>query len=227
LLTLASLLGVLLGVEQVFLTDVRLDGERVLLRTTQFDLTADEKMKSAAHSFTYDTVAASYQREIKLMMERHFAPETLTKKTEGAIFYGRWDAGGGLVNAGSGVCMGRSCQEFRRDVLFYGGIATGGLFLTGGILAFLGKHNNDKFRSSPQGSPEANSAASAGKAEAVAGDILLGLGVATLVTGTVLYFFYHPSPSADDVLSRKAAWVPQLDVAPLAHGGAMVGTWDF
>ncbi len=227
LLTLASQLGVLLGVEQVFLTDVRLDGERVLLRTTQFDLTTDEKMKSASHSFTYDTVAASYQREIKLMMERHFAAETLTKKTEGSVFYGRWDTGGGLVHAGSNVCMGESCQEFRRRVLFYGGITAGGLLVTGGVLAYLGKHNNDKFRDSPQGTPEGTSARSAGKIEAIAGDVLLGLGVATVVTGTILYFFYHPSPSSDDVMSRRASLVPQLDIAPMVRGGAMVGTWTF
>ncbi len=227
LLTLASQLGVLLGVEQVFLTDVRLDGERVLLRTTQFDLTTDEKMKSASHSFTYDTVAASYQREIKLMMDRHFAAETLAKKTEGSIFYGRWDTGGGLVHAGSNVCMGESCQEFRRRVLFYGGITAGALLVSGGVLAYLGKSNNDKFRDAPQGTPEADSARSAGKIQALTGDVLLGLGVATVVTGTMLYFFYHPSPSSDDVMSRRASLVPQLDIAPMVRGGAMVGTWTF
>ena len=76
--------------------------------------------------------------------------------------------------------MGSNCQEFRRDVLLYGGITAGTLLIAGGVLAYLGKHNDDKFRSSPQGSSEANSAASAGKTEALAGDILLGLGLATV-----------------------------------------------
>ncbi len=228
LLTLASQLGVLLGVEQVFLTDVRLDGERVLMRTTQFDLTTDEKMKSASHGFTYDTNQASYQREIKSMLDEHFGPKTLTESTDGAVFYGKWDNGSGLVHAGSNVCMGDSCAHFKRQVLLFGGIGSGALLVGGGVLELLGAKNHSNFRNDPQGSAQADSARGAGKFEVVAGDIMLGLGVAAVITTTYLYFFYHPAPSPEDVaLPQRASLVPRLDIAPSVHGGAMVGTWSF
>ncbi|MBC7794892.1 MAG: PEGA domain-containing protein [Clostridia bacterium] len=230
-LTLASQLGVLLGVEQVFLTDVRLDGERVLLRTTQFDLTTDEKMKSATHAFTYDAVAATYQRETEVMLDRHFAPETLTEQTDGAIFYGRWSEDRGLVHAGSDVCMGASCQKFKKNVLLFGGIGSGALLVTGGIFAILGRHNNSVYRDSPQGSPEADSAYSSGRTQALVGDICLGIGIAGAVTTAVLYFFYEPAPSAEDVMSNRVTsaprLLPHLDIGPTAGGASGVATWHF
>lgn len=226
-LSLASQLGVLLGVDEVFLTDVRLDGERVLLRTTQFDLASDERMKSATHSFTYDTVAATYQREVKVMLEKHFAPATLTEKTDGAIFYGRWSGDQGLVHAGSNVCMGASCQRFKKNVLLFGGIGSGALLVTGGVFAILGNRNNSKFRDSPQGSPEAQSAYDSGRTQALVGDICLGLGIAGAVTTAVLYFFYEPAPSAEDVMSNRVTLVPKLDIGPTVGGAAGVATWHF
>lgn len=226
-LTLASQLGVLLGVEQVFLTDVRLDGERVLLRTTQFDLTTDEKMKSATHAFTYDTVPATYQREVKVMIDKHFAPETLTEKTDGAIFYGRWNADQGLVHAGSNICMGASCQKFKKNVLLFGGIGSGALLVTGGVFAILGNRNHSRFRDAPQGTPEADSAYSSGRTQAVVGDICLGLGIAGAVTTAFLYFFYEPAPSAEDVMSNRVTLVPKLDIGPTAGGASGVATWHF
>ena len=228
LLTLASQLGVLLGVEQVFLTDVRLDGERVLLRTTQFDLTTDEKMKSASHAFTYDANAASYQREIKQMMDKHFGPKTLTESTDGATFYGSWDGGLGLKHAGSNVCMGDSCAHFKRNVLLFGGVTTGVMLVGGGVFELLAKKNHNTFRDSPQGSPEAASAASSGKTQNIVGNVMLGVGVVAAVATTYLYFFYHPAPSPEEVaLPQRASLVPRLDIAPSVNGGYMVGTWSF
>jgi hypothetical protein len=211
------------------LTDVRLDGERVLLRTTQFDLTTDEKMKSASHAFTYDTNAASYQREIEQMMEKHFGPKTLTESTEGATFYGKWDNGAGLVHAGSNVCMGDSCAHFKRQVLLFGGITTGAMLVGGGVLSLLAKKNHDNFRNDPQGSQQAVAARNAGKVETITGDIMLSLGIAAAVTTTYLYFFYHPAPSPEEVAlpPQRASLVPRLDFAPSVHGASMVGTWAF
>lgn len=226
--TLVERLGRMLGVDHLFVASVRLDGERVVVEATQLDLESEIRVKTATHSFAYDTQQATYEREISTLMRTHFSPETLTQSTDGAKTYGGWGNDAGLVHAASSVCpMGMSCDAFRGRMLMLGGLGGGGLLVLGGVFAMLGYQDYEDFKTKAQGSSEANSLESSGKLKAVLGDTFLTLGVLGIVGTATLYFYFQPSATPDDVVAGSGSAAFDFSLAPLKSGAAFSATVRF
>ncbi len=56
------------------------------------------------------------------------------------------------------------------------------------------------------------------------GDILVGVGVSAILTGTLLHFLWYPGASADDVMNQSGSgwgfqWLPMIDGGSLHRSG--------
>ncbi|MEE8408212.1 MAG: PEGA domain-containing protein [Myxococcota bacterium] len=217
-------LGVVLDVEQLMITEVRLDGERVRVMAIQIDVVASNVIKAAKQVFSYDSQPATYEREIEDLLRSSFAVDTLARKAgDGDPVAGD----GGLVHAATGICYGMPCKKFKTLLLAIGGGGGTLLGLLGGVLDYLAYIDNGKYRVSAQPSQEAKDLRSAGTAKAIVGDILAGVGVAVAATSVVLYFVWEPAAStpADVIEQTDGSW--GLAVTPLRGGAAVSAHFEF
>src|SRR5207248_417355 len=94
-------LGVLLNIDHLVLARVSLDGERVEVVGTQYNLNKQKRIKTATQIFAYDSRPDIYDREVTDLYRREFA------EGGGRGVAGKGDKAAediGLAHAGSAVC---------------------------------------------------------------------------------------------------------------------------
>jgi hypothetical protein len=220
----------LLGVDQLFLAEVKLEGERISLLAAQYDCKAKQRLKVVRRPFPYDPKADAFDREISDLLRREFGETTLGKRQviKAAPEEGEGDAeanDGDVVNAhAKGPCyFGMTCQKMKLAALITGAGGGAVLAATGGLLWYFASSNRNSFVVAKQGTPEASSFRSAGKTEAVFGDILFPLGVLTAAAGAAVFFFYHPPVAAASSASGNA----DVSVGLLPGGASLSATVGF
>lgn len=211
------------GLDFLFLAEVELDGERVEVSGFLYDLNANNRIiRRGKQTFSYDSRPDTYRGEVKAMYNKFFSERPTVAGIDGLGGDGRG------IDVNSGVCFGMSCGKFRTYTLVGGG--GGGLALMGlGTLFWvLADADNDKFKDAFQLSQESADLEQSGKVKAMVGDISFFLGAATVVTAGLLYLFYMPSPSAQDVLnSGQGGWNFELQATPTKGGAAVGALWRF
>ncbi len=226
-------LAALLGVEHLFLAEVRLDGERVKLLATQLDVAQGKHLKTASHVFSYDTRLDTYENEIHGLLKRQFGETTLSKPAStiieaapaGDVAKVTPGGDGVTTQVGTAECMGFPCQRFKLMALIGGGglgIVLGGV---GGLLDYLAVRDRNEYLVTPQTSPKSKALRDGGEQKALIGDVLVGLGILSAAAGAGIYLFYGPS-TYDTAASTSGATVG-VQVLPLQGGGLLSGEVRF
>jgi hypothetical protein len=209
-------LGDLVRANELLMAEVRLDGERVQILAALLELRAKKVTRAGTRVFSYDSRPDTYRRQIEELLRTHFAVDD-----SGSGFdMGPLPVADGLVSAVTGECCGMRCSEFETILLAAGGIGGGLLMITGGVLYALAARDKDEYENRTR----TEELRSSGQAKATAGDILMGVGLATAVTAVSLYLFCDPSDSVEAVVGSSSwGW----SVAPLPQGAAFSARIEF
>ncbi len=222
--TLLGQLATLLNVDDLFIDEVRIDGEQVRVLAAQFNLSGKLQSRVRETKFVYDADGDSYGRRIDEFLEQEFGPPqagSLEGSGPGGM---RWDGEG--VAPPTPLCMGMNCDDFRSNVLIWGGVSAAGLAGLGGVFGFLAQSDNDEFQTTPQVDPRSNELESSGKTNALIADILFITAGATALTAVGVYLFYYPSTTVEEVLEAEDR--RSFGIVPTGDGGGMLmGTWTF
>ena len=218
-------IGTFLDIDVLMLVDVRLEGETVKVYATQVNLNAPTPQEawraSGEQIFSYKTDAKTYEREIGILIKTTFSEMAMSVPVK------RADASGDSW-AFANSCLGMACSTYKQVMVWSSigvGIAAAG---AGGAMWAMAKKDNDAYRAGAAGpyqsSDEASSLKSSGQSKALVGDILVGVGAAAMVTGTLLQFLWYPGATADDVMSQSGSgwgfqWVPMVDGGALQISG--------
>ena len=218
-------IGTFLDIDVLMLVDVRLEGETVKVYATQINLNAPTTQEAWSASgeqiFSHKADSKTYEREIGILMKTTFSEMAMTvpEKTvqSGADSW-----------AFANSCLGMACSTYKQVMVWSSigvGLAAAG---AGGAMWALAKQDNDSYRAGADGpfqsSAQAASLRDSGKSKALVGDILVGVGAAAMVTGTLLHFLWYPGATADDVMSQSGSgwgflWVPMVDGGALQISG--------
>ena len=207
------------------LVDVRLEGETVKVYATQVNLnapTAKEAWRASGEQiFSYKTDSKTYEREVGILMKTTFSEMAMAVPVKSTEASGdSW----GFADS----CLGMACSSYKQVMVWSSigvGIAAAG---AGGAMWALAKQDNDAYRAGADGpfqsSAQAASLKDSGQSKALVGDILVGVGAAAIVTGTLLHFLWYPGATADDVMSQSGSgwgfqWVPMVDGGALQISG--------
>jgi hypothetical protein len=211
-------LEALLGVEQVFLAEVRLDGEKVGLLAAQYDLKGRRHLKTATHVFSYDVRPEVFDREVSELLRTQFGETTLLKRAA--------PAASTTPPPAPEAAAGQGGSSGTRRLALWGGVGGGAVVAgVGGLMYVLARRDHSAFAGATQVSPEAASLESSGKAKALAGDILVPLGLLGVGLGLGYYLLASPSPGVVGTEVEPPA--VRLAVLPLTGGGAIVGGFTF
>jgi len=216
-------LAAMFSADKIVLADVTLEGERVRVVLTQYDTRKERRVKSASQVFSYDSRPATYEREIRDVIQTHFGPATLAQDT--GDVHAQADAGNSHAWI-AGKCAGMSCRKFRNVLLFGGGL--GGVVLAGvgGILWAVAGQNNYNYRNNTvQTSPDAQSLRTTGTAESIVGDVLFFGGMLVAVGGVSMYLFWHPTTKLASGASSDGGVV--LLPVPLSGGAGLAAAGRF
>lgn len=185
-------LGVLLNLDLLVMAKVSLDGERVELRSTLYDLNARKQLGQHVQSFGYSLEPSGYDDVIRDHLQRLLqglaAPAA--RAPDGPSHAATQPAGG---------CEGADCRRSKTIAValsLTGGVIAMGV---GGVLWGLAKGDNDAYRATAQVSAESGELLSAGQTKALVGDILFGVGTVAIAAGAILILTWEPasSPSTD------------------------------
>ncbi|MBT6178909.1 MAG: PEGA domain-containing protein [Deltaproteobacteria bacterium] len=218
-------IGTFLDIDSLMLVDVRLEGETVKVYATQVDLNAATPQEawraSGEQLFSYDTVPKTYEREITMLFKTSFSEMAMAVPEQKAK-----DSADSWAFAES--CLGMACSTYKQVMVWSSigaGLAAAG---AGGAMWALAKQDNDEYRAGSQGpfqgSDQAAALKSSGQNKALVGDILVGVGVSAVITGTLLHLLWYPGATADDVMNQSGSgwgfqWVPMLDGGSLQLNG--------
>ncbi|MEK7706365.1 MAG: PEGA domain-containing protein [Myxococcota bacterium] len=209
-------LATLLEAEALVLAEVRLDGERVQVVAGQFELKTRRMTHRARQVFAYDSRPDTYEREVRDMLQRHFngVGSTSVADAEGD---GGGDSDDGSAFGGTSGCADASCRR-TRVWLLAGGVG-GGTVLAGigGLLLNAAYGDHDEFLATPQThTARLDELRSSGRKKALAGDVLLVVGIAGAAASAGLAFLWLPTRG-----SSASADVISLQLVPLAGGAAL------
>lgn len=202
-----------LQADQVFLAEVRLDGERVKIVAGQYDLVGKKRLKAAAHVFAYDTRQEVFEREVSDLLRTQFGETTLSKKGE-------------AIKPDGEVETTTGSTRIKNIALIAGvsaGVVLGGV---GAVLAVLANGDHNNYMESAQNSTDSADYESAGKTKAVVGDIMMTLGVAAAAAGVGMYFLWQPQ-SASSVSTGGDGSKVGVSVFPLFNGAGVSALYSF
>lgn len=220
-------IGTFLDIDQLMLVDVRLDGETVRVYAAQLDLNApttqETSLAQGEQLFAYTTDSGTYTREIDALIDSTFSESAMAKPNETG-------PRGNTINAFASSCLGMKCSSYKATMVWTTigvGLAAAG---TGAAMWAIAKSDNDTFRAGQAGPHQASAEAadlkSSGETKALVGDILIGVGVSAVLTGTLMQLLWYPGATVDDVMSQTGGgwglhWVPKVD------GGSLFFSGDF
>lgn len=203
-------LGVLLNADQVFLADVRVDDDDVVVQAVQYNLNRQIQVKKAQRRWAYDAPLEAYAKQVTELHRRYFGRRTLDRPMDSEASVSE---------------MGRDSPPLKQW-LVWGGIGGGAVLMgTGALLWVFADEDNAAFRDSVQVSGAADDLESSGRAKAVTGDILFFVGAAAAITGAALQFFWHPT--ADEERSGDSDDELSVTFTPLPAGAAVGATLRF
>lgn len=190
-------LGRMFKVKQVFIGAVELDGDKVKLTASQYDLKTRMRVRTASQVFSYDSRPNIYRTEVKDVLGTYFSAQAAPRDS------GSGDDDGPKQFAASdtGQCAGMQCGTFKTVVLVGGGGLGVVIAGTGSILWILASQNYGAFQTKPQVSTEADDLRNSGEAYALLGDIFVPVGIAIAAVSMTTYFLWDPAPSVADVVS--------------------------
>ena len=234
----------LLESDTVFFVRVRLDGERVRIEGDLFDPKADKKERRGEHVFAYDTRTETYEREVQIFLREAFglgdAPQGKKKNpTDAGVDKPAEAEGKTLVHAGGRRGCGMVSCPTMKKIITGSLIGAGGVFgAVGGVQWALARKDHTVWRKTPQTASNQVGLRNKGYSAALTGDILVPLGVASILAGALVATLWHPAISAEDVAdrlpvtpTRKGRSVHsdglsfQFDASP--GGASLGGTWQF
>ena len=226
-------LGTLTQADQVFLTVVRLNGERVQMWAYQYDLVSRRLLKSVEHVFAYDTRPETYDREVGAMLQTDFAVDSLLSASHGGdkrrrdkeVLPVAEDAG--LPHAGDAHCaFDMACDNFKVLITSIGigaGVASAA---AGGVYWAFAKRDHDQWLTIDQASATSGQLSAEGRSYALRGDVLIGVGAGLIFASGLIYLLWDPQPSTVDVLGESDVKA-RLDLMPQPGGGMFGLTLDF
>lgn len=220
--TLLEQLSALTDVDDLFLVEVRIDGEQVRVLAGQFNLSGQLMSRVRETRFVYDADGGSYAQRIERFLRREFAPPS---ESAGGADSVQWDEQSIDLTA-TPRCFGMNCDTFRTNVLLIGGATAIAAAGTGLVFGILADSDNSEFQDTPQVDPRAEELEDSGKGRALVADVLYGTGAVLALTSLGIYFFYRPSTSAADIVEGRLGSAFSL-VPTRSRGGMLMGTWDF
>ena len=219
-------LGELLDVDNLLLSEVRLDGDRIELIVALVDVHDNRLLMVAADKLSYDQSPDAYRDEILTLFEIKFSEVRLQKGNEEGP---PGDGPGPVDTSGvqpSGVCWGMPCAQFKTYVLGIGAGGGGVLTLLGMLFDYLALTDHNEFLETPQTSSNSSSLESAGRTKAIVGDVLVGVGMAVAIASVGYYLFWNPSPDQTVAFDRdEGGW--SVSFVPLEGGAAFSAMLEF
>lgn len=221
----ASPLGQLAGTSQLFLADVKLKGEQVLVNAALYDVTTATQLHYETYAFGFDSRSEVYNREVTQLLSRFlpFSTGVANLKNKAAPVSGdKKDKDLAVAK-----CVGAGCGAAKPTWSLWAGLGGGGLLMgTGGLMWYLGKKENNDFRSTAQVSSRSDTLTSSGKTKALVGDLAFSVGAAAAVAGVFWYIFSDAAPAPKSAsIPQPPSW--QLGAAPTAGGGWLYSQWSF
>lgn len=215
-------LGVLLDADQILFVHVEVAAERVQVHACLIGVSQKIVLGASKRTFPHTDKLAVYQDEIKTLLDALIRgggkavahTKALHANTETSL------------KQSSALCHGMECGSFKNLVLGVVGGSGGLMTLMGVVFQYLSKRDNDAYRGTEQVSPKAQDLRISGEKKALAGDILLGLGVSALATTIVLHLVWHPSPSVESAIEQSSSPLG-IHVLPEQHGMHVVGSIHF
>ncbi len=227
-------LATLTQADQVFLTVVRLNGERVQVWAYQYDLVSRRLLKSVEHVFSYDTRPETYDREVGAMLQTDFAVDSLLSSGNGGGDKKRRDKevlpvaeDVGLAHAGDAHCaFDMACDNFKVLITAIGAGVGLTSAVVGGVYWGFAKRDHDQWLSVDQASAASGQLSAEGRSYALRGDVLIGVGAGLLLASGLVYLLWDPQPSTLDVLGESDVKA-RLDLTPQPGGGMFGLTLNF
>ena len=227
-------LATLTQADQVFLTVVRLNGERVQMWAYQYDLVSRRLLKSVEHVFSYDTRPETYDREVGMMLQTDFAVDSLLKSSTGGGEKKHHEEKDlpvaedvGLPHAGDAHCaFDMQCDNFKVMITAIGGGLGIGAAVAGVVYWSMAKHDHDTWLGIDQAAAQSGQLSAEGRSYALRGDVLVGVGAALMLTSGLIYILWDPQPSTVDVLGESDVKA-QLNLMPQPGGGMFGLTLSF
>ena len=226
-------LATLTQADQVFLTVVRLNGERVQMWAYQYDLVSRRLLKSVEHVFPYDVRPETYSREVRAMLQSDFSVDALLggntgaekKRHEQQELPVAEDAG--LPHAGDAHCaFDMACDNFKVMVAAIGGGAGLTATVVGAFYWSFAKRDHDTWLGIDQAAVQSGQLSAEGRSYALRGDILIGAGCGLMLASGLIYLLWDPQPSTVDVVGESDVKA-RLDLMPQPGGGMLGMTLSF
>lgn len=208
-------LAKILQADQLFLVDVKYDGDQATLTSGHYALHDGERIRTAQHKFAYDTTVANLRREIGTLLMNQFGDRNTPLAPE------IQEEDLGL----SGPCLGLSCS-FLRKVAFRSAIGGGILAATGATMFVLARRDNNAYKDAVQGSSEATELKSAGELKGLLGDIMIPVGVVLAIGSSVLLAVYQEDTPASAAGSTSTEPV-NVSLGVLPGGALLSATMGF
>ncbi len=232
-------------VNNIFVAEVALEGEMVVLTGAQYSVATGQRVKIAKTTFLFD--AEQFEYSVQKYMNANFSAENLNKPSiedQGDKCVSGQCADGRLCTADSD-CAGRvsstkpkktgSPMPTMKKVLGFGLLGGGaGVMLIGGGL-WIGAGSKAYIIKDPKQKPlysqrQIKDFQSSGKAMAVAGDVLFSIGAVAAVAGGALLLFWNPKPKTSTAVGgteTASAVTISGSLAPVQGGAylSMQGTF--
>lgn len=235
-------LAELLDADSLFVSKVRLDGERVRVFCDLYEVHGKKTERTAEHVFAYDMQPATYEREVRLFLHESFGLEGVTPADKHAA-----SAEEGVVepedrtlpHAGSrkscGLVQCRTAKRITVGTLIGAGTVAVAI---GGIEWALAKKTHSQWRKTPQTASDQASLRVKGYNQAVSGDVLVGIGLVGVVGGIIAGTVWHPSTSVEDIAAEhspeplrrrrgKQNASLNLSMLPISQGAMAQAIWRF
>ena len=224
-----------LGVDGLFVSRVRLDGERVHITAAQMDGRTGRVVRKGEHVFAYDTRKETYEHEVGVLLHERFAADAASPNTSSrapvpaqAKAAPAADDANMLPHAGGQVrCMGGhvSCRALKIGVgstLMTLGV---GALATGAAEYALAAKTHDEWQGLTQVDSRQGTLRARGKNQALTGDVLIGVGAALTLTSSLTFALWHPTPSAADVVRARHAGLIQTTRPKAEAGQVRLSVW--
>lgn len=222
-------LGQYLHVDTLFVSRVRLDGERVHISAAQIDAKSGRVLRRGEHVFAYDTRKETYDHEVAVMLHDSFGAEASAPYDHRAIARPSTAAEDKkmLPHAGGQVrCMGGrvSCRALKLGLGSTLVTVGAGVLIGGAVEYVMAANTHREWLAVTQVDSRQGVLRARGRNQALTGDVLMGIGAALTLTSSLTFALWHPTPSAADV-ARAQHTAPQSHVGAPEAGQLQVSMW--
>lgn len=235
----------LLGVDGLFASRVRLDGERVHITLAQIDGRSGRVVRKGDHVFGYDIRKETFEHEVQVLLREKFGADPIADKipasSPGAARTNAAEERAMLPHAGGAVrCMGGhvSCRTLK--------VAVGSTLMTLGVGALgfgaaeyaLAAKTHRQWLGVKQVDKRQGALRARGRNQALTGDVLVGVGAALTLSASLTFALWHPAATAGDVARSGHAALPleplrdeagllRLSLWPTPGGGSLHAALTF